>query len=96
MTRRTEIAQRLLECLQSDTDLQLDNLDESLSLRGELGIDSVDLVGIIMRLEGDYRIRLTHAELEKVTTVSSLLDLIEHKMAEPAANPARMTETKAA
>jgi acyl carrier protein len=76
---RTEITQKLVEFLESDTDVNVEQLDESVSLREGLGLDSVDLVGIIMRIEGYYHIRLTHAELEKVATIANLLDLIQAK-----------------
>ena len=78
---RTAIMQKLVEFLESDTDVNVEQLDESVSLREGLGLDSVDLVGIIMRIEGHYHIRLTHAELEKVSTVANLLDLIQAKVA---------------
>jgi acyl carrier protein len=78
---RAAIMQKLVEFLESDTDVKLEQLDESVSLREGLGLDSVDLVGIIMRIEGHYHIRLTHAELEKVATVANLLDLIQAKVA---------------
>ena len=45
---------------------------------------SVDLVGIIMRIEGHYHIRLSHAELEKVVQVKDLIDLIESKLTDSA------------
>jgi acyl carrier protein len=77
---RTAIMQKLVEFLESDTDVMLEQLNESASLREGLGLDSVDLVGIIMRIEGHYHIRLTHAELEKVATVANLLDLIQAKL----------------
>jgi len=78
---RTAIMQKLVEFLESDTDVKVDQLEERVSLREGLGLDSVDLVGIIMRIEGHYHIRLTHAELEKVATVANLLDLIQAKVA---------------
>jgi acyl carrier protein len=84
MTSRTDILQKLVEFLESDTEVRLANLSDDLSLREGLGLDSVDLVGIIMRIEAHYRIRLSHAELETVTTVGALLDLIEAKLAAPA------------
>jgi acyl carrier protein len=96
MTRRAEVLQKIVEFLDSDTELHLAKLDESQSLRGELGLDSVDLVGIIMRIEGEYRIRLTHAELEKITTVGSLLDVIELKIAEATAPTAPGAQNLAA
>jgi acyl carrier protein len=93
MTNRAEITEKLVEFLESDTEVRLDNLSDGLSLREGLGLDSVDLVGIIMRIEGHYRIRLSHAELEKVETVGNLLDLIETKVAE---NSAGVIQPKAA
>jgi acyl carrier protein len=97
MTDRQEIMRMLVEFLESDTEVRIDNLAESLSMREGLGLDSVDLVGIIMRIEGHYRIRLSHAELEQVATVGNLLDLIEAKIAEGAtAAPAPNPEAKAA
>lgn len=86
MTDRKDILHELVGFLESDTEVRLDSLDESLSLREGLGLDSVDLVGIIMRIEGHYRIRLSHGELEKVTTVGALLDLIQLKIADSAAS----------
>ena len=94
MTDRQEIQRKLVEFLESDSEVRLEHLDDSLSLREGLGLDSVDLVGIIMRIEGHYRIRLTHGELERVTTVGDLLDLIQAKIAGAAANPAPASEAK--
>jgi acyl carrier protein len=96
MSDRQEIMRKMAEFLESDTEVRIDNLGESLSLRDGLGLDSVDLVGIIMRIEAHYRIRLSHAELEKVATVGNLLDLIQAKVTEAAAAPALAPETKAA
>lgn len=81
MTSRQAIAELLCQFLAEDTDLRLEQLDESMSLKDGLGLDSVDMVGIIMRIEGHYRIRLQHNELEEVKTVGDLLDLIQGKLA---------------
>ncbi len=82
MITRAELQQKLVEFLEADSDVHLDELNDNLSLREGLGLDSVDLVGIIMRIEGHYRVRLSHAELETVATVGNLLDLIEAKIAD--------------
>lgn len=87
MNDRTDILNKLVEILEADTDVRAERLDESMSLREGLGLDSVDLVGIIMRIEGHYRIRLSHTDLEKAITVGALLDLIEEKIAELNAAP---------
>jgi acyl carrier protein len=81
MASRQEILSKLVEFLEADVEVKVQPIDESICLREGLGLDSVDLVGIIMKIEGHYRIRLTHAELEKVIQVKDLLDLIEAKLA---------------
>ncbi|MCE9531426.1 MAG: acyl carrier protein [Planctomycetes bacterium] len=80
MSNRKQIIDRLCEFLEADTEVRVENMSEGISLREGLGLDSVDLVGIIMRIESEYRIRLSHAELEQVGTVGSLLDLIQAKI----------------
>jgi acyl carrier protein len=80
MLDRTDLLNTLKSFLQEDTEVSLDRVDEGASLREGLGMDSVDLVGIIMRIEGRYHIRLSHAELEPVKTVGQLLDLIITKV----------------
>jgi acyl carrier protein len=95
MSDRQDIMRKLADFLESDTEVRVERLDESLSLREGLGLDSVDLVGIIMRIEGHYRVRLSHAELEQVATVGHLIDLIQAKIAEGAA-AAPVPEAKAA
>jgi acyl carrier protein len=90
MKDRREITQKLIEFLESDTEFHLDRFSEDMSLREGLGLDSVDLVGIIMRIETYYRIRLTHAELERVNTVGTLLDLIQAKLEHPAPSDSKV------
>ena len=79
MTDRSEIFKKLVEILESDTEVKVDALDEGIAIRDGLGLDSVDLVGVIMRVEEAYRIRMTHQELEKVSLVKDLIDLIVAK-----------------
>jgi acyl carrier protein len=94
MTDRHEIWNKLVEFLEADTDVRIDEVNDSLPLREGLGLDSVDLVGIVMRIEGHYRIRLSHGELERVTTIGALLDLIQAKIAAATSDP--VVQSKAA
>ncbi|MGE3805883.1 MAG: acyl carrier protein [Gemmataceae bacterium] len=77
---RESIRKTLGEFLEAETDIDPGRLVDDSSLRDELGLDSIDLVSIIMRIEGHYKIRLAHQEMEKVATVSDFLDLIETKV----------------
>ncbi len=51
-------------------------------LRSSLKLDSVDLVGLVMRIEREFRVRLSPEELATVQRVGDLLDLMEAKLAE--------------
>ena len=50
-----------------------------MELREGLGLDSVDVVGLVMRVERQFRIRLTMEELMEVKSVGQLLDLVRGK-----------------
>jgi acyl carrier protein len=81
MPDREHIRQTLVEIIENDLGERPQNIADEVNLRQGLGLDSVDVVGIVMQIEGRFRIRLTHAELEKVATVGNLLDLIQTKVA---------------
>jgi acyl carrier protein len=49
-------------------------------LRETLGLDSVDVVGLVMRIEREYHVRLSPEELANVKVVGDLLDLMEKKL----------------
>jgi acyl carrier protein len=84
MPDRDTIRQTLLQIIEGDLDRTFGNLDDHANLRQELGLDSVDLVGVVMQIENHFRIRLSHEELQKVVAVGDLLDLIQAKTAESA------------
>lgn len=84
MIDRTSIRQTLMRFLQEDTAVETANITDATSIADGLGLDSVDFVGLIMRVEGQYRIRLTRPELEEIKTVGDMLTLIESKLRAPA------------
>lgn len=79
MIQRDHVRQTLLQFLREDTSADVNDLTDDTLLRDGLGLDSVDFVGLIMRIEGHYRIRLTHTELETVNTAGDLLNLVQSK-----------------
>jgi acyl carrier protein len=81
MPDRQTIRQTLIELLEADTGEKYPELDDSTNLREGLGLDSVDVVSIVSQIERRFRIRLTQQELEKLVTVSDVLDLLETKFA---------------
>src|SRR4051794_5302784 len=81
MPDRESIRRRLLGFLEHETGEPHESLDDATNLRDGLGLDSVDVVGIVMQIEREYRIRLATEELAGIATAGDLLDLIEAKLA---------------
>jgi acyl carrier protein len=81
---RAAIRQTLIELMEADTGNSYADLDDSKSLRTDLGLDSVDVVSIVSQVERRFRIRLSQQELEKLVSVGDVLDLLQLKLAESA------------
>jgi acyl carrier protein len=80
MPDRDTIRQTLIELLEADTGEKHPNLTDTVNLREELGLDSVDVVSIVSQIERRFRIRLTQQDLEALVHVGELLDLIQAKL----------------
>lgn len=81
MSEREAIRQILTGLLEAETGEAAPPLDDTVSLREGLNLDSVDVVGLVMQIERHFRIRLTREELEAATRIGDLLDLIQAKLA---------------
>jgi len=79
MDRDTLLA-TLVSLLEEEMGEAFDHLDEATDLREGLGLDSVDVVGLVMRVEHQFRIRLAMEELMEVKRVGQLLDLVDAKI----------------
>ena len=82
---REKLRQNLMDLVENETGERPAQLTDGSKLREELGLDSVDVVSLVMQIEAQYRIRLTQAELEKAGSVGELLTLIQQKTANSAA-----------
>jgi len=88
MPDRQTIRQTLVDLVEADTGEKHTNLEDNVNLREGLGLDSVDVVSIVSQIERQFRIRLTHQELETLVTVGDVLNLLEVKLAEAESAPA--------
>ena len=92
---RNEIRETLLELFEAETGEPIESLSDDQHLAEQLGLDSVDMVSLIMQLERHFKIRLTHEELAVATQVGTLLDIVQAKVNEPSNTaPATNAETK--
>jgi acyl carrier protein len=96
MPERESIRKTLVELLEADTGEKYPNLDEGTNLREGLGLDSVDVVSVVSQIERQYRIRLTHQELETLATVADVLNLLESKLVATPSTPTPSADTSAA
>lgn len=80
---RDEIRETLLELFEAETGEPLESLSDDQHLAEQLGLDSVDMVSLIMQLERHFKIRLSHEELADAVHVGQLLDIVEKKANEP-------------
>jgi acyl carrier protein len=81
MPDRDTLRSTLIQLLEADTGEKYNDLQDDTSLRDGLGLDSVDVVSIVSQIERQFRIRLTHEELEKLVTVGDVLSLLQAKIA---------------
>jgi len=76
---RAALRQTLLAILENTTGQSVADLDESADLREGFGLDSVDFVHLVIQVQSELNVELTAADLEAVTTVGQLLDVIQAK-----------------
>jgi acyl carrier protein len=81
MSARETLRTTLLNLLEEEMGQTFALPRDDEDLRETLGLDSVDLVGLVMRIEREFRVRLSSEELATVKQVGDLLDLMESKLA---------------
>lgn len=77
---RDELRGTLATLLEDEMGEPYDLADDR-DLREGLGLDSVDVVGLVMRVEREFRIRLSMEDLQGVRTVGEMLDVLQAKLA---------------
>ncbi len=82
--QREEVRGVLKGIFEEETGETLESLSDDTRIVEELGLDSVDVVSLIMRVEQNFRIRVSHAELAEMASIGSLVDLIVAKVNRPA------------
>jgi acyl carrier protein len=80
MSDRESLRAKLLALLEEEMGETYELPKDDQDLRETLGLDSVDLVGLVMRIEREFHVRLASEELGRVKQVGDLLDLMEAKL----------------
>ena len=82
MWTRETLRTTLSNLLEEEMGQTYPELTDDQDLRESLNLDSVDVVGLVMRIEREFRVRLATEELATVRRVGDLLSLMEAKLAE--------------
>ncbi len=81
MMDRSTLLLTLKEILEDDRGEPVETLDETISLREGLGLDSVDMLTMVMQIQDRFRVVLEADELEQMVTVKDFLDVLQTKLA---------------
>ena len=73
MDKLNEIKQRLAEAAHKES------VDDAMKLR-DLGIDSLDIVELLLQLEEDYGVHFDDMDMSALVTVKDLLDVIAQQL----------------
>ena len=76
---RDKIRSTIADIIENDLGVRHQDLNDEITLRDGLGLDSVDIVSVISQVERQFKIRLSQADLEQISTVGQVLDLIVSK-----------------
>ena len=82
---RTALRQAMIELLEEETGQTFSVLDEDVNLRDGLGLDSVDLVSLVIQIQTRFHIQISTEELEHIARVADLLDVVQARLAAAAA-----------
>ncbi len=80
MTRQ-EIESKVKTFLIDDLEIDEDKINDDAKLKDDLGIDSLDLVDIVVIVEKNFGFKIKPEEMKGVVTLKDFYDYIEKKTA---------------
>lgn len=60
-------------------DVEESQVEEATNFKDDLGVDSLDLYELVMRLEDEYAIEIPTEDLEKLLTVGDVMNYLKDK-----------------
>jgi acyl carrier protein len=77
---RESLRRALTELVEQETGTKPENVADDVTLTDGLGMDSIDLVGLVVQVENRFRVKIDTVELRSITRVSELLTLLQNKI----------------
>ena len=79
---RKELSKILLELVEDETGDKFTDVEDGTDLRSGFRLDSLDMVSLILKTEVRLGIKIDSSDLNGVTTVGQMLDLLQRKLAD--------------
>ncbi|MCX7871049.1 MAG: acyl carrier protein [bacterium] len=76
---KQEIFEKVKKILVEKLSVNENDIKEDSSLVDDLGVDSLDLVELLMKFEEEFKIEISEEESQKILTVKDIVDFIEEK-----------------
>lgn len=73
------ILERLKQMVSEQLDIDVKNVTPDCDIKNDLGLDSLDIVEILMSVEEEWDIIIDDDETESIKTVGDVIALIEKK-----------------
>ncbi len=80
MANRDEVVEALKATLVDRLKVEASTITEEANLFEDLGLDSIDLMTVVMAVEEKFAIEVSDEELEDVTTLGQAADLLSAKV----------------
>ena len=77
---REEILTALKEVLVDKLKVEADTITDDANLFEDLGLDSIDLMTVVMAVEEKFNIEVSDEELEEVSTLAQAADVLSTKV----------------
>ena len=78
---RTQLSAIVLDLLEKETGETYDTLEDSTTLSEGLGLNSLDMAGLILHIESHFGIQIETELLDKINNIGQILDTLEEKIA---------------
>jgi acyl carrier protein len=78
---REELKQQLVTLMEDTKGEKIEGLSDDTDLRTGLGLDSVDMVGLVLEVQDKLNLQLSITDFEQVQTFGQLLDVLLARLA---------------
>lgn len=64
------------EIISQFTDLPINEIDENMSLQGDIGLDSFSMISMLVELENAFNVEIPNQELQNFQTLTDLCNYV--------------------